>query len=214
MPWDEGEAQGKTMSGQAEIWWWSHTARWKNKKSRAGTVLVFTFISKGKSAALLFFTEKTWKVWGMAVSCAECACDHFNLFNRIFFNINICSHLCLQNYIFAQWKEGLPLFSSRSTYWLDCQEQYLFLNLFVQIQLDNGLSFSGERTHQKYNCGKWETSCWEEEVTTAAQRGGAQQERQSYNSVFVQMQVLNWKNQLIHQCMIKQFINYVQRNVK
>lgn len=40
------------------------------------------------------------------------------------------------------------------------------------------LSFPGERAYHEYNCGKWETSFWEEEVTATAKWGWAQQERQ------------------------------------
>lgn len=49
----------------------------------------------------------------------------------------------------------------------------------------------GKRADQKYNCGKWQATWWAEEAAPTAKWGGAQQERRSFNSYFVQTQVLN-----------------------
>lgn len=40
------------------------------------------------------------------------------------------------------------------------------------------LSSLGKRPHHKYNCGKWQTTSWEEKAATTAKWGGAQQKGQ------------------------------------
>lgn len=47
----------------------------------------------------------------------------------------------------------------------------------------------GEGARREYDCGKWETAVWKEEVAATFEWRGAQQERQQPSRFFIQVQV-------------------------